>query len=289
MSEPVSLARPRALKEGDRVAVLCVSSPVEPEALNAGLDALRFAGLDPVTYPSAHDPGTMRPYLAGDDAMRAGDLRSALTEPGIAGILFARGGYGAQRTLEAMDWDGLGPETGMPPKVLAGYSDVTAVLEAVAEPDPDQRGLGQAPALADRNPGVEQAVGHVVQRRHAPGQVELLEDHAQPVRPQPGEAPVGQALDGLAGDAYRAGTRPVQGGGQVEQRGLAGPGRPEDGHQFTGIDGEGDAPQRLHRRGARVDLADVAQFQDGAHRAGTSTCWPAVSCPVTSTSPVVSS
>ena len=73
MSEPVSLARPRALKEGDRVAVLCVSSPVEPEALNAGLDALRFAGLNPVTYPSAHDPGTMRPYLAGVVRGRVGD------------------------------------------------------------------------------------------------------------------------------------------------------------------------------------------------------------------------
>ena len=129
-AEPVSLARPPALREGDRVAVLCVSSPVEPEALNAGLDALRFAGLDPVTYPSAHDPGTMRPYLAGDDAMRAGDLRAVLTDPGIAGILFARGGSGAQRTLEAMDWDGL--DTRLKPKVLVGYSDITAVLEAVA-------------------------------------------------------------------------------------------------------------------------------------------------------------
>ena len=138
MSSPVSLSRPPALKPGDRVAVLCVSSPVEPDALAVGLDALRFAGLDPVSYPSAHDPGTMRRYLAGDDAMRAGDLRSALTDPGIAGILFARGGSGAQRTLEAMDWDGLvptspkSPKTGIPPKVLAGYSDVTAVLEAVA-------------------------------------------------------------------------------------------------------------------------------------------------------------
>jgi muramoyltetrapeptide carboxypeptidase len=131
-AEPVSLVRPPALKEGDRVAVLCVSSPVDPGALQAGLDALRFAGLEPVTYPSAHDPGTMRPYLAGDDAMRAGDLRAALTDPGIAGILFARGGSGAQRTLEAMDWDGIGPDTGLPPKVLAGYSDITAVLEAVA-------------------------------------------------------------------------------------------------------------------------------------------------------------
>jgi muramoyltetrapeptide carboxypeptidase len=127
--EPRSLARPPALRPGDRLAVLCVSGPVDPEPLATGLDTLRFAGLEPVTYPSARDPGTMRPYLAGDDAMRAEDLRAALTDPGIAGILFARGGYGAQRTLEAMDWDGL---DGLPPKVVAGYSDVTAVLEALA-------------------------------------------------------------------------------------------------------------------------------------------------------------
>ena len=127
--EPRSLARARALRPGDRLAVLCVSGPVDPGSLAAGLDAVRSAGLVPVTYPSLTDAGTMRPYLAGDDAMRAADLRAALTDPGIAGILFARGGYGAQRTLEAMDWDGLGAA---PLKVLAGYSDVTAVLEAVA-------------------------------------------------------------------------------------------------------------------------------------------------------------
>src|SRR6202012_3750160 len=66
---------------------------------------------------------------AGDDQLRANDLRSALTDPAIAGILFACGGYGAQRTLAALDWDGL---ASLPPKVLAGYSDVTAILEAVA-------------------------------------------------------------------------------------------------------------------------------------------------------------
>ena len=124
-----SLARPPALRPGDRVAVLSVSGPADPARLSVGLDTLRFAGLDPVLYPSAQDRGTLRPYLAGDDQMRTADLRAALTDPGIAGIIFATGGYGAQRTLEAMDWDGL---AGLPPKVLAGYSDVTAVLEAVA-------------------------------------------------------------------------------------------------------------------------------------------------------------
>jgi muramoyltetrapeptide carboxypeptidase len=125
----VSLARPRALRPGDKVAVLCISSPVDPAQLETGLDVLRFAGLDPITYPSALDPGSLRPYLAGDDKMRAGDLRAALLDPSIAAILFAKGGSGAQRTLEAMDWDGLSL---VAPKVLAGYSDVTAVLEAVA-------------------------------------------------------------------------------------------------------------------------------------------------------------
>ena len=218
MSEPVSLARPRALKEGDRVAVLCVSSPVESEALNAGLDALRFAGLNPVTYPSAHDPGTMRSYLAGDDAMRAGDLRSALTEPGIAGILFARGGYGAQRTLEAMDWDGLvpkapqGPETGMPPKVLAGYSDVTAVLEAVAVR------LGWAsvfgPMVAIREGASHYSFGSLLRTLMRPEQATLVR-YPRAVSVVPGLArgvTTGGTLSLLASSLATSTSRPARGG-----------------------------------------------------------------------------
>jgi muramoyltetrapeptide carboxypeptidase len=126
---PDKIERPPALRAGDRVAVLSVSSPAPAAQLAIGLDVLRFAGLEPVLYPSATAEGSMRRYLAGDDQMRAADLRSALTDPGIAGVIFANGGSGAQRTLEAMDWDGI---AGLPPKVLAGYSDVTAVLEAAA-------------------------------------------------------------------------------------------------------------------------------------------------------------
>ncbi len=126
---PRSLARPPALRPGDRVAVLSASSPAEPAELATGLDALRFAGLEPVVYPTATDPGSLRSYLAGDDKQRAADLTAALTDPDIAGIIFATGGYGAQRTLAALDWDRL---AGLPPRVLAGYSDVTAILEAAA-------------------------------------------------------------------------------------------------------------------------------------------------------------
>jgi muramoyltetrapeptide carboxypeptidase len=138
-TRPASLARPPALRPGDRVAVLSISSPADPEALALGLDALRFAGLDPVVYPSAEDQGTMRRYLAGDDQLRVADLTRALTDPGIAAIIFATGGSGSQRTLEAADLDAI---ASYPPKVLAGYSDVTAVLEAVG------RRLGWASLLS---------------------------------------------------------------------------------------------------------------------------------------------
>ena len=211
---PVSLARPRALKEGDRVAVLCVSSPVEPEALNAGLDALRFAGLDPVTYPSAHDPGTMRRYLAGDDAMRAGDLRDALTKPGIAGIMFARGGSGAQRTLEAMDWDGLAgqPPQVLPPKVLAGYSDVTAVLEAVAVR------LGWAsvfgPMVAIREGASHYSFGSLLRTLMRPEQATVIQ-YPRAVTVVPGLArgvTTGGTLSLLASSLATGTSRPARGG-----------------------------------------------------------------------------
>jgi len=52
--EPRSLARARALRPGDRLAVLCVSGPVDPEPLAAGLDALRCAGLDPCACSTPH-------------------------------------------------------------------------------------------------------------------------------------------------------------------------------------------------------------------------------------------
>ena len=212
MSSPVSLSRPPALKPGDRVAVLCVSSPVEPDALAVGLDALRFAGLDPVSYPSAHDPGTMRRYLAGDDAMRAGDLRSALTDPGIAGILFARGGSGAQRTLEAMDWDGLNPEAGMPPKALAGYSDVTAVLEAVAVR------LGWAsvfgPNIAIREGASHYSFGSLLRTLMRPDQATMIR-YPQAVTVVPGLArgvTTGGTLSLLASSLATGTSRPARGG-----------------------------------------------------------------------------
>ena len=126
----MKMRRPPALKPGDTVAVICGSSPIHTtERLTSGLRALEHVGLRPEVFATATDPGSMYDYLAGTDEQRAADLMTALTDPKYAAIFLARGGYGMQRTLEKLDWSAIDPDR---PKVVVGYSDVTALLEALA-------------------------------------------------------------------------------------------------------------------------------------------------------------
>lgn len=67
-------------------------------------------------------------YLAGADAERAAELEAALADPAIRAIFCARGGYGAMRLFPFLR---AGWAKG--PKLLAGYSDVTALLGAAAK------------------------------------------------------------------------------------------------------------------------------------------------------------
>jgi muramoyltetrapeptide carboxypeptidase len=126
----MTLLRPQALEPGDTVAVICLSSPVEKSAyLDSGLRAMEQVGLKPEVLPSARAAGSMYDYLAGDDEQRVQDLTRALTDPRYAAVFLAKGGYGVQRSLQKMDWSRVDPTR---PKVVVGYSDATALLEALA-------------------------------------------------------------------------------------------------------------------------------------------------------------
>jgi muramoyltetrapeptide carboxypeptidase len=126
----MTLLRPPALRPGDTVAVVNVSSPVrDQEYLESGLRALESVGLRAEVFDTARDVGSLYDYLAADDASRVEDLTRALTDPRYAAVFLARGGYGAQRTLQKMDWSRVDQSV---PKVVVGYSDVTALLEAIA-------------------------------------------------------------------------------------------------------------------------------------------------------------
>ncbi|MFF0199701.1 LD-carboxypeptidase [Streptomyces sp. NPDC005017] len=123
------LRRPRRLAPGARVAVVATSGPVPEERLQAGLDVLRGWDLDPVVAPHVLDRHPEFDYLAGTDAARAADLQAAWCDPSVDAVLCARGGYGVQRMVDLLDWEAM---RAAGPKVLVGFSDVTALHEAFA-------------------------------------------------------------------------------------------------------------------------------------------------------------
>ncbi|MEV5147886.1 LD-carboxypeptidase [Streptomyces sp. NPDC052727] len=123
------LVRPRRLAPGARVAVVAPSGPVPEERLQAGLDVLRGWDLDPVVAPHVLDRHPEFGYLAGTDADRAADLQNAWCDPAVDAVLCARGGYGAQRVIDLLDWDAL---RAAGPKVFVGFSDLTVLHEAFA-------------------------------------------------------------------------------------------------------------------------------------------------------------
>ncbi|MFD6288031.1 LD-carboxypeptidase [Streptomyces sp. NPDC060205] len=123
------LVRPARLVAGARVAVVAPSGPVPEERLQAGLDILRGWDLDPVVGPHVLDRHGTFGYLAGTDADRAADFQAAWCDPSVAAVLCARGGYGVQRMADLLDWDAL---RAAGPKVLVGFSDITALHEAFA-------------------------------------------------------------------------------------------------------------------------------------------------------------
>jgi muramoyltetrapeptide carboxypeptidase len=112
------------LKRGDRVGVVATAFAAPPDALGSGVAALERRGLVPVLFPHLL---AVVGYLAGDDEARASDLDAAIRNRSLGAIWFARGGYGTARILDRVDF----PRLVKAPKLLLGYSDLTALFAAV--------------------------------------------------------------------------------------------------------------------------------------------------------------
>lgn len=121
------LTRPRRLRRGDRVAVVAPSGPVDEDKLERGCAVLRGLGLQVAPGKHVLDRDG---YLAGSDQDRAADLERAWRDPEVAGVLCARGGYGAVRLLDHLDWAAMAAAT---PPVFVGGSDLTAMHEAIGQ------------------------------------------------------------------------------------------------------------------------------------------------------------
>lgn len=118
--------RPERLKIGDTVGVVALSSPLAMEKLPEKIGLLEELGLN---VKLGETVGLTGDYLAGTDEERLQDLHNMITDKEVKAVFCVRGGYGAARIADRIDYQLLTEN----PKIFWGFSDVTYLHTAFQE------------------------------------------------------------------------------------------------------------------------------------------------------------
>ncbi|HEY3883659.1 MAG TPA: LD-carboxypeptidase [Vicinamibacterales bacterium] len=125
LSSSPAIVKPRRLSAGDTVALVSPASATWEETdLDIARGSLEALGLTVVLAEHLMD---RHGYLAGDDKARADDINKSFADRSIAAVHAIRGGWGSSRVLPDLDFDAIRRN----PKILIGYSDITALLLSV--------------------------------------------------------------------------------------------------------------------------------------------------------------
>ena len=115
---------PARLREGDSVALLSASSPIDEgdeHLIDGAVALLESWGLSVHVGPNVRKNHL---YFSGSDEERAASISSAYQDPEIKALFFTRGGFGAPRILRHLSTDAIRNVR----KAVVGYSDVTSLL-----------------------------------------------------------------------------------------------------------------------------------------------------------------
>jgi len=124
ISKNKNIIRPKKIRKGDTVGIIAPGSFITEDELKETLENIRKLGCKPYyTNNILKRDG----YLAGTDKERADDVHEMFSNPNVDWILAARGGYGCSRILPMLDYKLIRDN----PKILMGYSDITALLYAI--------------------------------------------------------------------------------------------------------------------------------------------------------------
>lgn len=121
MRSIMNLIKPKKLEKGDTISIIAPSGGVESDE-----NLLRAtAYLKSLGYNVKWGKNVLKTnkYLAGTDNERLEDLHNAFKDKGINAIIALRGGYGAIRLINKIDYNLIKQN----PKIFAGYSDITGL------------------------------------------------------------------------------------------------------------------------------------------------------------------
>lgn len=122
-SEP-KVIKPKRLQQGAKVGIAAPGSSITEIELNEITSFLQKNGY---SFYHRKDIVDKKGYLAGNDNRRADEINEMFADTSISAVLFARGGYGCMRILDLLDYELIKNN----PKIIIGYSDITAILAAI--------------------------------------------------------------------------------------------------------------------------------------------------------------
>jgi muramoyltetrapeptide carboxypeptidase len=121
----IKAVKPKRLQAGDTVGVVApANATFNSVELAIGRESLEALGLKVRIGRHVLD---RHGYLAGQDKDRAADINAFFADRDVSAVLPLRGGWGSSRVLPYLDFDAIRRN----PKVVLGYSDITALLLAV--------------------------------------------------------------------------------------------------------------------------------------------------------------
>lgn len=110
----------KPLKIGDTIGIIAPAGPARGN-LKKIYKSIEYYGYNVKMGTSCHL--SYNGYLAGPDEIRAKELESMFLDESVDAIMCLRGGYGATRILDLIDYDIIKNN----PKIFIGFSDITAL------------------------------------------------------------------------------------------------------------------------------------------------------------------
>ncbi|MCK9424951.1 MAG: LD-carboxypeptidase [Ignavibacteriaceae bacterium] len=116
--------KPKKLQTGDTIGLISPGGFITEQQFEEAKTNILSLGFSVV---AAKNILNRYGYLAGTDKERADDLHEMFGNKKIDGIVCVRGGYGCARVLDFLDFNLIKNN----PKILIGYSDITALLYGI--------------------------------------------------------------------------------------------------------------------------------------------------------------
>ena len=117
--------KPKKLKKGDTIGIISLCGAIrEVEKVYNAKSFFEKNGYNVVLSENIFDK---KRYLAGEDDKKTEYLNKFFKDDSIDAILCSRGGYGAIRIINKIDYDVIKSN----PKIFAGYSDVTVLSSMI--------------------------------------------------------------------------------------------------------------------------------------------------------------